>query len=113
MRLEATIPDSQGSAVEGLAEELGLSRSQIMDKALSLFVKVVPEVRRGRRLLTVDPDNQVACELVTPTLAAIEWALKPAKLELPEPAWAKTHELTTVSARPNTRLRAAVKRRRR
>ena len=37
MRLEATVPDSRGSAVQELADQLGLSRSQIIDEALSLF----------------------------------------------------------------------------
>lgn len=113
MRVEATIPDSRGSVVEELAEELGLSRSQIIDEALSLFVKAVLEVRRGRRLLTVDPQNaQAACELVTPTLAALEWSLKPAKLELSEAALAKIHEMVKAPAQPSGRLRAAAKRRR-
>jgi hypothetical protein len=68
MRLEATIPDSRGTAVQALVDELGLTRSQIIDEALSLFVKAVLEVRRGRRLLTVDPQNaQATCELVTPS----------------------------------------------
>ena len=114
MRLEATIPDSRGSAVEELAEELGLSRSQIIDEALSLFVKAVLEVRRGRRLLTVDPQNpQAFCELVTPTLAALEWASKPAKLDLPEATLAKMHEMMVAPAGPSRRLRAAAKRHRR
>jgi hypothetical protein len=43
MRLEATIPESRGTAVVKLAEELGLSRSQIVDEALSLFMKAVLE----------------------------------------------------------------------
>lgn len=111
MRLEATIPDSRGSAVEELAEELGLSRSQIIDEALSLFVKAVMEVRRGRRLLTVDPLNtQAACELMTPTLAALEWSLKPAKLDLSEAALVKIQEAVNAPARPSARLRAAAKR---
>jgi biotin operon repressor len=112
MRVEATIPDSRGSALEKLTEELGLSRSQIIDEALSLFVKAVLEVRRGRRLQTVDPQNaEAACELVTPTLAALEWALKPGKLELPKAALVKMHEMMAAPARPSARLRAAAKRR--
>lgn len=113
MRIEATIPDDRGSALEELAEELGLSRSQIIDEALSLFVKAVLEVRRGRRLQTIDPHNaQATCELVTPTLAALEWALRPEKLELPETALAKMHEVMAAPARPSVRLRAAAKRHR-
>ena len=55
MRLEATVPDSRGTAIVELAEELGLSRSQLIDEALALFLKAVVEVRRGNRLVTMDP----------------------------------------------------------
>ena len=54
MRLEATLPDSRGDALVKLADELGLSRSQVVDEAVALFLKAVLEIRRGRRLVTVD-----------------------------------------------------------
>ncbi len=111
MRLEATVPDSRGSAVVQLAEELGLSKSQVIDEALALFLKAVIEVRRGRRLVTLDPNSAApACELATPTLSALEWALKPAKLDLPEKALAKMHALAEAAPAPGKRLRAAAKR---
>src|SRR6185369_2040571 len=113
MRLEATVPDNRGSAFMQLADELGLSRSQLIDEALALFLKVVLEVRRGRRLVTIDPrSSQPACEMVTPTLAALEWALQPEKLELPAEALAKMHELVEAAPQPSPRLRAAAKRHR-
>lgn len=114
MRLEATVPDSRGSAVDDLADQLGLSRSQIIDEALSLFIKAVLELRRGRRLITVDPENlQALCELTTPTLTALEWALLPEELELSDAALAKIREAIDAPAKPGARLRAAAKRRRR
>jgi hypothetical protein len=114
IRLEATVPDSRGSAVQELADELGLSRSQIIDEALSLFIKAVLEIRRGRRLVTLDPQNaQAACELMTPTLTAIEWALRPERLELPDAALAKMQQMVDAPTEPSSQLRAAVKRRRR
>lgn len=111
MRLEATIPESRGSAVVKLAEELGLSRSQIVDEALSLFMKAVLEIRRGRRLVTLDVgSSQPACEIATPTLSALEWALSSEKLDLPPEALAKMNELAEAAPRPSPRLRAAAKR---
>lgn len=111
MRLEATIPDSRGSAVLQLAEELGLSRSQLIDEALALFLKAVLEVRRGRRLVTLDPQSSAsACELATPTLAALEWAQRPARVELPPEALARMKELAASAPAPSPRLRAAAKR---
>ncbi|MGI5865524.1 MAG: hypothetical protein ACOX6T_26170 [Myxococcales bacterium] len=111
MRLEATVPDNRGSAVVQLADELGLSRSQLIDEALALFLKAVLEVRRGRRLVTMDPNSAApACELATPTLAALEWALKSEKMELPPEAIAKMQSLSEAAPAPGARLRAAAKR---
>jgi len=91
MRLEATIPDSRGTAVQKLADELGLSRSQI-----------------------IDPQNaQATCELVTPTLAALEWALKLEKLEVPGSALTKMRDMIAAPPRPGAALRAAAERHRR
>lgn len=113
MRLEATVPDSRGAALLELAEQLGLSRSQIVDEALCLFMKAVLEIRRGRRLVTQDPrDLRAACELVTPTLTALEWALTSERLELPDATLAKMQELVDAPAEPSARLRTAARRRR-
>lgn len=111
MRFEATVPDARGAAAVQLAEELGLSRSQLIDEALALFLKAVLEVRRGRRLVTLDPgSSQPACELATPSLSALEWALKPEKLELSPGAVARMRELVEAAPQPGPRLRAAAKR---
>jgi hypothetical protein len=111
MRLEATVPDTRGSAVVQLADELGLSRSQLIDEALALFLKAVLEVRRGRRLVTIDPNSsQPACEIATPTLAALEWAQRSETLELPAAALAKMQALAEAPPAPSPRLRAAAKR---
>ena len=74
MRFEATLPDGRGQALVELAQELGLSRSQLMDEALGLLLKVVMETRRGGRVVVVDAEEgRPWRELVTPTLAHLEW----------------------------------------
>jgi hypothetical protein len=76
-----------------------------------LFLKAVVEVRRGRRIVTVDSSSShPARELATPTLAALEWALKPQTLALPPAAIAKMRELANDPPRPGPRLKAAEKR---
>ncbi len=113
MRLEATVPDSHGSALLELADELGLSRSQIIDEAVALFLKAIMEVRRGRRLVTIDPaGTEPQCELSTPTLATLEWANKPGRLTLSSDAFTKLAELAATPSAPNARLKAAAKRHR-
>jgi hypothetical protein len=110
MRLEATVPTSRGEAVDKLSRELGLSRSQLIDEALALFLKAVHEIQQGRRLCTVDPKTSMpACELATPTLSAIEWALKSEHLELPTESIQKMKALIDAPAEPNERLRAAAR----
>ena len=47
MRLEATVPDIRGTALQELADELGMSRSQLTDEALALFLKAALENRPG------------------------------------------------------------------
>lgn len=114
MRLEATVPDNRGSALVQLADELGLSRSQLIDEALALFLKAVLEVRRGRRLVTLDPQSSApACEIATPTLAALEWTQRSERLQLPAEALAKMQEMSEEARAPSPRLQAAAKRRRR
>lgn len=114
MRLEATVPEPRGTAVVQLADELDLTRSQLIDEALTLFLKAVLEVKRGRRLVTMDPrSSQPACELATPTLSALEWALQPQPLTLPAEAVARMRELTEAPPKAGSRLRAAAKRHRR
>jgi len=111
MRLEASVPDARGTAVVEFADELGLSRSQLVDEELALFQKVVLEVRRGRRHVTLDPQStHPACELATPTLAALKWALSSQKVQVPANALSKMRQLAEASPRPSPRLRAAAKR---
>jgi hypothetical protein len=111
MRLEATVPDSRGTALAELCEELGLSRSQLIDEALALFLKAVLEVRKGRRLVTLDPQSSSpACELVTPTLAALEWVRKPQELKVSAQELQKMQELLETPPKPTSALREAQKR---
>lgn len=112
MRLEATLPDSRGDALVKLADELGLSRSQVVDEAVALFLKAVLEIRRGRRLVTVDAVTPgPVCEMATPTLATLEWAANAEQLRLPAAAVAKMQSLSEKPRKPSARLRSAAQRR--
>jgi hypothetical protein len=75
MRVEATVPESRGEALVELAHQIGLTRSQVIDEAIALFLEAVVEVRRGRRIVTIEPSGtSPACEMSTPTLTILEWA---------------------------------------
>ncbi|MGE0328936.1 MAG: hypothetical protein AB7S68_41860 [Polyangiaceae bacterium] len=110
MRLEATIPDSRGNAVLKAAEELGLSRSQLIDEALALFLKAITEAKRGRRVVVVDPEtSETVIELSSPTLTALEWALNPQPLKLSGAELASLRSVAESPTQPNERLKAAAK----
>lgn len=108
MRIEATIPDARGAVVTELAEELGLTKSQLVDEALALFVKVTLEVRRGRRLLTVGTAGEAPCELVTPSMAQVEWTFNREALSLSGEALQRLVELVLEPPAPNAALVAAL-----
>ena len=95
MRIEATVPKARGVALTELAEELCLSRSQILDEALALYMNVVMEVRRGRRLVTMGSTGtaDILREIVTPTLAQIEWTAHRQNLVVSNEALQKIREL--------------------
>lgn len=111
MRVEATLPDSRGEALDQLADDLGLSRSQVVDEAVGLFLKAVLEARRGHRLVTLAGDKP-ACELSTPTLAAMEWTARSQPLVLSDSAVEKIAGLLDNPPAPSTRLAQASRRRR-
>jgi len=106
MRVEATVPDARGVALADLAEDLGLSRSQIVDEALALFLNAVMEVRRGRRLVTLGASGMdTAREIVTPTLAQIEWTAHRQSVRLPEEAVQKMAALVERPPKANKALK--------
>ncbi len=111
MRVEATVPDSRAKALDQLASELGLSRSQVIDEALAVFFQAVRAVRGGQRLVAVDPESKGPDHvIVTPTLAALEWAARPEPLNVSAEALEKVRALLAEPAAPNDALRAAADR---
>ena len=114
MGLEATIPENREQAVLELAEELGLTRSQLIDEALGLFLKAVREVQRGRRVVTVSASqpsaNEPLCDLATPTLEALEWVSNPERINLSAAEFTKLQDLVSSPPAATAHLRAAVKR---
>jgi hypothetical protein len=106
MRIEATIPDSRGAALVDLSTELRLSRSQVIDEALALFLKAVLEVRKGRRVVSVgQAGDDAVCEVVTPTLAQLEWTSHRQALKLPAKAVERITHLASNPPEPPQALR--------
>jgi uncharacterized protein (DUF1778 family) len=109
--VEATLPDSRGQVLDQLADDLGLSRSQVIDEAVGLFLKAVIEAQRGHRLVTLAGDEP-ACELSTPTPAAMEWTARRQPLVLSDPAVGRIAGLLDNPPAPGARLAQAFRRKR-
>lgn len=109
MRVEATVPDSRATVLAELADELGASRSQLIDEALALFFKAVLEARRGRRLVSVG-GTEPACEMVTPTLAQLEWTAQRQSVALPTTAMEQIAALIDAPPQPTERLKQTMRR---
>ena len=110
MRIEATLPEARGQALVELARDLGLSRSQIVDEAVALFLKAILEARRGRRLVCLGSESAgPVCEIATPTLAQMEWAAHRKELTLSEEALDSMARLVESPPEPTPALRNAMR----
>lgn len=114
MRLEATLPDSRGQALNDLAHDLGVNRSQLVDEAIGLFLKAILEIRRGHRIVSMS-GTAPACELSTPTLATlewstVEWAIQPQRLQISAQEMERIAEILENPPEPSERLKAAARR---
>jgi len=93
-------------ALEQLARDLGISRSQVIDEALALFIKAVLEARKGRRLASFSSEGaQPLCEVVTPSLAQLEWIGHRHSLDLSRDAVEAIGEMVENPPKPNKRLK--------
>jgi len=112
MRLEATVPDSRAQAIERLADELGLSKSQVVDEAVSMFIQAVSAVRGGRRLVAVATDQRSGpdCLITTPTLVSLEWTATSSPLQVSSEALERVRALVAAPPAPGTAARAAAAR---
>jgi hypothetical protein len=82
-----------------------------VDEALGLYLKIVLEVRRGRRITMSDPfGKEPAQELATPALAALEWALRPQRVEVSGETFKRVNAITEQPVAAGARLRKAAKR---
>ena len=111
MRVEATITDARGQQLDEAARELDLSRSELINEAVAIFLTALTEYRRGFRLALVNTaDAKIVRELVTPSLAQVEWHAHREKVTLR--AGEKLAAALASDAEPTPALRKLVSRRR-
>jgi hypothetical protein len=113
MRLETTISETRREQLRALQAELKLSKSQVVDEALSMFLKAYMETKRGNRLAIIDPEGRQTVEVASPALSQVEWALFSRSLKVSTAAEKKVRRMTERPAAPTAALRKAMARRRR
>jgi len=106
MRLEATISDPWAEALQKLANEMKISKSQIIEEALALFHKAILETRKGRRMAVIDPATQKpVCEVSSPSLTQIEWTSHWETITLTDEEASRVDELLANPPEPTEALR--------
>ena len=110
-RLEATVPEARMEQMSHLEEELGLSRSQIVDEALSLFFKTVMEMKQGWRLAFLDAESQRVREFSSPALTQVEWTTHRERIVLSDGEFDRAQKILENPPGPTPALKEAVARR--
>ncbi len=114
MRIEATIPDGRRDQLEALQAELGLSKSQVVDEALSLFLHAYLEAKKGRRLAVIESGSgKQISEVTSPSLGHAEWTNYRQSLKLGTAAVKKVRQMVKAPEAPTAALRKAMARSRR
>jgi len=111
VRLETTLPDPRAAQLAKLADELHVSKSTLIDEALSLLFTGLIESRRGRRLAIIDAETQrVVSQVSTPSLSQLEWTAHPEEVRLTPKALSRVAELIADPPPPTPALRRAMAR---
>ncbi len=112
-RIEATIPEPRFAQVQDLEEQLGLTKSQIVEEALGLFFKAVLELRQGHKVGFLAPDRKsLAVEFTSPALSQVEWATNRESVTVSAKGFARMQKLLNRPPAPNAALKAAIARHR-
>lgn len=105
-RVEATVPEARSRQLQALAEELGVSRSQVVEEALALYLTAAVEVRRGRRVALCDAvTGHAVRELLTPGLSQLEWSAEHEHLQLHDAAFDSVATALEKPRAPNDALK--------
>src|SRR5689334_9873615 len=108
-RIEATIPEPRLEQVKHLEQELGLTKSQIVEEAIGLFFKAVLEVRLGHRVGFMAQDKKsLVLEFTSPALSQVEWATHRETVRLSERGFDRMQQLVDKPPPPVAALKAAV-----
>ena len=109
MRLETTLPDPRAAQLAKLAAELHVSKSALIDEALSLLFTGLIEARKGHRLAIIDARTQrVISQVATPSLSQLEWTTYRETIELSAAALAQIAELNANPPPATPALRKAM-----
>src|SRR5512132_1503942 len=103
-RVEATVPEIRQKQLAALARDLGLSKSQVVEEAVALYLMAAEEAKRGLRLAMCDAETGKAVrELITPSLGQLEWASQRQRVVLTAEEFDRILELVENPPKPRRR----------
>jgi hypothetical protein len=108
MRIEATLPEPRALQLKELANEFNVSKSAILDEALSLLMTALMGARSGRRVALIDASQKVVSEVATPLLTQLEWTASRTKIVLSQREAEKVDALLADPPEPTPALRKAM-----
>jgi hypothetical protein len=109
----AKLPDPRAAQLAKLADELHVSKSALIDEALSLLFTGLIEARKGHRFAIIDAKTQrVISQVATPSLSQLEWTTYSETIELSPAALSQIAELNANPPPPTPALRRAMARHR-
>jgi hypothetical protein len=108
-RLDTTVSDQQNEAVTQMAEEFGLSKSEVLSEAVSVLMQVVVEAKRGRRLMMVDEFRQQPPVMITTrVLTSVDWMRQTQRVEVSSEALEAVQGIIDSPSEPTAALREAI-----
>lgn len=111
IRVEATLPEPRGLQLTELATELNVTKSDLVQEAISLLMTALSGARRGQRVAMIDAaSREVVTEVLTPLLTQIEWTVGREKITLSQREAARVDELLSKPPAPTPALRKAMAR---
>ena len=112
-RVETTLPVPLEHQFTELANELSVTKSELVKEAISLLITAFSGARRGQRVAMIDATSrEVVTEVVTPLLTQLEWTAGRDRVALSQREAAKVDELLANPPAPTPALRKAVARQR-
>lgn len=110
IRFETQLAPQRAEPYKAMAQELGLTSSQLVQKALHAYFEIYLQAKKGHALVYQKANGDVAGELRTPEIAFLEWFRhKSQRITLADSAFKKAVDVLTDETEPTQALKDLMK----